>query len=121
LTKFLNSSSSSSDGDGFLNIRIASAAYQLGRCYYDGFGVSVDYEQAFSLFQRSLTHNPSPNYNTHHFLALCYSEGKGTQKNLNQALEHAKICLESSDSPSVTSPFTLQVLKAQIQAQIARR
>ncbi|MBS6953126.1 MAG: sel1 repeat family protein [Enterocloster asparagiformis] len=61
--------------------------YNMGRCYYNGWGCSQDYRRAFELFSRasSMGH---PTADT--FLSRCYYYGRGVQEDQAAAFRLAK-------------------------------
>lgn len=72
----------------------SSAFCSLGKCYYFGWGVPIDYEKAFELFQRA--------GNTD-MLVECYYYGRGVNQDYDKAV---KLCL-SEDYPSKNVSFIL--------------
>ncbi|PKY16373.1 HCP-like protein [Rhizophagus irregularis] len=57
--------------------------YNLGRCYKNGFGTSINNEKAFELFQRAANFE----YNSaQQSLAWMYEKGRGTEKNIELAI-----------------------------------
>lgn len=60
------------------------AQNNLGNCYFKGLGISLDYIQAVSLFKKAaIKGSACAQFN----YALCLENGKGTDKNLNEALK----------------------------------
>ena len=55
-------------------------------CYYEGYGVDVDYNKAVELFQKAIeSDDPNAYYN----LARCYFYGRGVEQNVDKAKELA--------------------------------
>ena len=56
----------------------------LGECYFFGRGTEVNFDQAFSCFEKAAPKNSSAQYN----LAVCYYYGYGTEINDEKAFEY---------------------------------
>lgn len=56
----------------------------LGECYFFGRGTEVNFDQAFSYFEKAAPKNSSAQYN----LAICYFYGYGTEINDEKAFEY---------------------------------
>ena len=61
----------------------AKAQYHLGDCYYEGKGVSEDYEQAVFWYRKAAEQGY---VKAQHDLGYCYQYGKGVEKDYEQAV-----------------------------------
>lgn len=60
----------------------------LGECYFWGRGTDVDYDNAFSCFERAAQRN---NHDAQYNLGVCYAGGYGTEFNDEKALENFRL------------------------------
>ncbi len=58
-------------------------AYNIGRCYYNGWGCEKDYHEAFAWFERA---DKGGHPTSKSFLAQCYFWGRGTELNYEKAV-----------------------------------
>lgn len=71
------------------------AMYQLGRCYYFGYGVPTDYDKAFNLFSELAGYGSNDMWAE---LGKCYQEGNGVGKNVDEAVKCYKLGIERTNS-----------------------
>jgi len=81
-----------------------AAALPLGKQYYHGNGVPVDYNQAFRCLSISAANGEVGGL---YLLAQCYRLGQGTEQNLPQAISYLLIAANHSDSNALRLLKTL--------------
>ena len=77
----------------------------LGNCYYNGEGVTQDYEEAVEWFTKSAEQGLRE---AQHRLGNCYNKGKGVTKDYREAVKWLTKAAEQGD---MTAKGELRVIK----------
>ena len=73
----------------------ASAQFELGYCYYNGLGTSVDYGEAVKWYRKAAGQNEASAMCN---LGLCYELGRGVTKNLDEAVRYYRMAADLGSS-----------------------
>ena len=72
----------------------ADTHFELGKKYYNGDGVTIDYGKAVACFQKAANQGHAQAQRN---LASCYEEGKGVPPNIKKAIEWCQKAADQGD------------------------
>ena len=73
----------------------ASAQYKVGYCYYNGHGVSKDYNEAVKWYRKAAEQGNADAQNS---LSTCYYAGHGVSKDLNEVVKWCRKAAEQGNA-----------------------